>query len=130
MGEAAKWRLGRQSRVPGMHGGGPVRLFGSAAPRVGRGEEEALLWRAGAGCPKLVTVLATSVPLWGSDVLSLGSKGGDFLGRGVLRSGLLSVHTVSCVPCLGPLPSPVDSPPSWGPTLVNTLLCLSCSTGR
>lgn len=104
MGEAAKWRLGRQSRVPGMHGGGPVWLFGSAAPRVGRGEEEALLWRAGAGCPKLVTVLATSVPLWGSDVLSLRSKGGDFLGRGVLGSGLLSVHT-DCFLC--PLPWPL-----------------------
>lgn len=64
MGEAAKWRLGRQSQVPGTHGGGPACLFGSAAPRVGR-EEEVLLSRAGAGCPKLVTILAASVLLWG-----------------------------------------------------------------
>lgn len=65
MGEAAKWRLGRQSEVLGMHSGGPVWLFGSAAPRLGREEKEALLWRAGADCPKLVTVLATSVLPWG-----------------------------------------------------------------
>ena len=84
--------------VPGMHGGGPVWLFSSAAPRVGRGEEEALLGRAGAGCPKLVTVLATSVPLWGSDVLSLRSKHEDFLGKGVLSSALLPVHT-DCFLC-------------------------------
>lgn len=76
MGEAAKWRLGRQSQVPGMHGGRPVWLFSSAAPSVGRREEEALLGRAGTGCPKLVTVLATSVPLWGSNVLSLRRKHG------------------------------------------------------
>lgn len=114
----------------------PVWLFSSAAPRVGRGEEEALLGRAGAGCPKLVTVLATSVPLWGSDVLSLRSKHGDFLGKGVLSLPFcLFTPTVSCVPCFGPLPSPAGSPlsfppPPWGPTLVNTLLCLSGSTGR
>ena len=86
MGEAAKWRLGRQSQVPGMHGGRPVWLLSSAAPSVGRREEEALLGRAGTGCPKLVTVLATSVPLWGSNVLSLRRKHGDFLGKEVLSS--------------------------------------------
>lgn len=64
MGEAAKWRLGRQSQAPGTHGGGPVCFFGSAAPGVGR-EEEVLLSRAGADCPKLVTILAASVLLWG-----------------------------------------------------------------
>lgn len=65
MGEAAKWRLGRQSQILGMHSGGPVCLFGSAAPRLGREEKEVLLLRAGAACPKLVTVLAASVLLWG-----------------------------------------------------------------
>lgn len=64
MGEAAKWRLGQQSQVPGMHGGGPVWLFGSAAPRVGREEKKALLWRVSVNCPKLVTVLAASALLW------------------------------------------------------------------
>lgn len=65
MGEAAKWRLGRQSQVLGMHSGGPVWLFGSATPRLGREKKEALLSRAGAAYPKLVTVLAASVFLWG-----------------------------------------------------------------
>lgn len=64
MGEAAKWRLGWQSQVPGTQGGGPVWLSGSAAPRMGREEEEALLLRAGDDFPKLVTVLAASA-LWG-----------------------------------------------------------------
>lgn len=64
MGEAAKWRLGRQSQVPGTHGGGPVWFFSSAAPRVGT-DEEVLLSGAGADCPKLVTILAASVILWG-----------------------------------------------------------------
>lgn len=57
MREAAKWRLGRQSQVPGTHGGGPAWLFGSAVLRVGR-EEEVLLSRAGSDhsghlCPSL-----------------------------------------------------------------------------
>lgn len=64
MGAAAKWRLGRQSQVPGMHGGGPVCCSGSVAPGVGR-EEEVFPTGAGADCPKLVTIPAASVLPWG-----------------------------------------------------------------
>lgn len=124
VGEAAKWRLGRQSQVPGMHGGRPVWFFSSAAPRVGRREEEALLGRAGAGCPKLVTVLATFVPLWGSDVLSLRRKHGDFLGKEILSSALLPVHT-DCFLCplLWPLALSSGFPSLLSPSTLGPYPC-------
>nr|KAF6435304.1 discs large MAGUK scaffold protein 3 [Rousettus aegyptiacus] len=54
VGEAAKWRLGRQSQVPGTHGGGPVWFFSSAAPRVNGSDgmfkyEEIVLERGNSG---------------------------------------------------------------------------------
>lgn len=99
MGEAAKWRLGRREPGPWHAWRKACLVFQLCSPQ-GREEreEEALLGRAGAQLPKLVTVLATFVPLWGSDVLSLRRKHGDFLGKEILSSALLPVHT-DCFLC-------------------------------
>lgn len=75
------------------------------SPRVGRREEEALLGRAGAGCP--AGDRSATLSPWGSDVFLTQKEAWGLPGErnpSVLPFCLFTPHR-PCVPCFGPLPS-------------------------